>query len=167
MNKLYEVIFEDQLTATMPLSKAIALLEEKRLIDIGELAELSVSKHSGIGRCSKNTPEIDLVSGHQIKHGATSLEKWYVTGKRKLGAYISIKGHTRTILAVITENLTQKQYYFVFPYESYRRKAGNTIRVPFEHDGRPKRDNQWWSHEVPSFEYMCEIAKNEHIGNIH
>jgi hypothetical protein len=151
---LFSAVFGDALSNRVTLSRAIEILDERNLINIGELAEQAISIKSNIALCSKNTPEIDLVSGKQIKHGRTNP----CTQHTGLKAFCSIKNHTSTILFVATETHTKKEYYFVFPYSSYKKYYGNTISVPFDWCGVPSRSNKWWSYEVESFEKLCESA---------
>jgi hypothetical protein len=155
MSALYSTIFGQTLDQKITLAQAIKILEDRNLINIGELAEQAISIGSNIALCSKNTPEIDLVSGKQIKHGRTNPGTQH-TG---LKAFCSIRNHTSTILFVATETHTGKEYYFVFPYSSYYRYHGNTICIPFDWVGEPVRSNKWWAYEVESFEKLCEAAK--------
>ncbi len=140
----------------MTLKDAIELLTKDNLIDIGELAEKAISLKSGIKQCDKNTPNIDLVSGKQIKHAQTNPD--HVTTKSVLKAHISIRGITAPILAVVTERVTKKQYFFHFPYSSFRYLNGNTFTLTFDAKGRPG-NGQWWDYEVDSFEELCDYAK--------
>lgn len=157
MSAMYKTIFGNDLDTTFTLNQAIKILESRGLINIGEVAEQAISIGSGVALCSKNTPEIDLVSGKQIKRGMTNPDtQWY---KGSLHAFCSIKGHTSTILFVATEKSTSKDYYFVFPYSAYKWQNGNTISIPFTLNGHPKRTNKWWYYEVSSFEKLCEAAK--------
>ena len=155
MSALYNTIFGSDLDNKLTLGQAIKLLEGRGLIDIGEVAEQAISIGSNVALCRKNTPNIDVVSGKQIKHGKTNP----ATQHTGLKAFCSLKNHTSTILFVATETCTQKEYYFVFPYSSYRGYYGNTLCVPFTWDGAPCRSNHWWDHEVASFEELCKAAK--------
>lgn len=155
MSSLYSTIFGSDLDKTVTLGQAIKMLEARDLINIGEVAEQAISIGSNVALCSKNTPEIDLVSGKQIKHGKTNP----YTQHNGLKTFCTIKNHTSTILFVATETYTQKEYYFVFPYSSYKKYYGNTISVPFDHYGKPIRYNKWWKYEVASFKELCEAAK--------
>jgi len=155
MSSLYSTIFGSDIDKTFTLGQAIKILEARDLINIGEVAEQAISIGSNVALCSKNTPEIDLVSGKQIKHGKTNP----ATQNNGLKAFCSIKNHTSTILFVATETYTQKEYYFVFPYSSYKRYYGNTLCVPFNWVGTPVRSNHWWDYEVASFEELCQAAK--------
>ena len=153
---LLETVFGADLKKTYKLEDAIKLLKEYDLINIGELAELAISTKSGVDQCPKNTPDIDLVSGKQIKHAQTNPDN---TTSGVLKANISKKGITVPILAVVTERLTNRQYFFYFPYKSYSYLNGNTFMVPFDLYGNPKRQNMWWDYEVESFEKLCTLAK--------
>lgn len=153
-NVLFESIFGDTLKSSMTLEKAIRVLSAHDLINIGELAELAISKKSGVELCEKNTPEVDLVSGVQIKHAQTNPH----SNSGRLLAHISIKGTTAPILAVVTERKRNKQYFFHIPYSARCHLTGNTISIVFDDTGLPGR-SQWWAYEVESFEKLCELAK--------
>lgn len=153
-NILFETIFEKHLQDSMTLEKAICLLSEHKLIDIGQLAELAISKKSGVKLCEQNTPEIDLVSGVQIKHAQTNPH----SNSGRLLAHISIKGTRAPILAVVTERKRNKQYFFHIPYRARSHLCGNAISIPFDDMGYPG-SSQWWHYEVASFEKLCELAK--------
>ena len=156
MSSLYKTIFGKKLKKRFTFEEAINILESLDLINIGEVAERAISIGSGVALCSKNTPKIDLKSGKQIKRGKTNPHTQGHSGTLK--AYLNIENQTATILFVATERLTGKDYYFVFPYSAYKSHNGNSISVPFELDGRPKRTNHWWLHEK-SWEELCEAAK--------
>ena len=157
MSTMYKTIFGKELDHTCTLEQAITILEARNLINVGEVAEQAISIGSGIALCSKNTPEIDLVSGKQIKRGLTNPDTQWHSGSLK--AFCSIKGHTSTILFVATERYTNKDYYFVFPHSAYKYQNGNTISIPFNLNGNPRRTNKWWYYEVESFKKLCEAAK--------
>jgi hypothetical protein len=151
---LFEAIFGKELQTAMTLERAIRVLNEHNLIDIGELAELAISKKSGVALCGKNAPEVDLVTGKQIKHARTNPH----SNSGRLLAHVSIKGTTAPILAVVTERKRNKQYFFHIPYRARAHLTGNAIAIPFDDMGYPG-SSQWWSYEVESFEKLCELAK--------
>lgn len=156
-NILVETLFGNKLKTQMSLRDAINLLTESNLINIGELAELAISKKSGVDKCDKNTPNIDLVTGKQIKHAQTNPDD---QGKvSNLRAHISIKGITAPILAVVTERVTNKQYFFYFPYKSFSMYNGNTFSICFNGDTGEPATGWAWKHRVDSFEALCELAK--------
>jgi hypothetical protein len=158
MSLLYTTVFGQQLDQKVTLREAIQLLESRDLINIGELAELAISKKSGVAKCTKNHPDIDLVSGVQIKHARSAAKS-----NTHRSAYISIRRsgrlHQSTILAVVTETLTGKLYYFRFPTDSFQHKRGSTIGIPFDGAGRPKLKNRWWKYRVDSFDQLCRRAR--------
>jgi hypothetical protein len=154
---LVETVFGTELDKKMTLRSAIQRLSELNLLDVGEVAEQAISKKSGVGQCDKNTPNIDLVSGKQIKHAQTNPNN---VGKvSSLVAYITIRGITAPILAVVTERVTKKQYFFYFPYKSFSMYTGNTFSICFNgRTGEPATG--WaWDYRVESFEKLCELAK--------
>jgi hypothetical protein len=150
-NALTQAVFGRKLNRTYTLAHALNMLNEMDLLQIGELAELAISQKSGVALCSKNTPDIDTVTGKQIKHAQTHPER----GSMK--AFFGINT-TAPILLVVTENLTKKQYYFHIPYREYSRMNGNSISIPFNADGSPKLTNRWWKHKVNDFNELCTLA---------
>ena len=156
-NVLLKEVFGSKLTRTYTLEEAFELFDSIDIIAHGELAEKAISKKSGVEQCSKNQPKIDLVSGVQIKYAQTNYETQASNGS--LRAYITIKGHTEKILAVVTETVTKKQYFFCFPYSSYKHYNANTFSIPFDVNGHPKISNDRWYYQVESWEALCELAK--------
>lgn len=152
---LLSTLFGEKLKEKLTLEEAVDLLKSMNLVNVGELAEQAISKKSGVKMCDRNTPEIDLVSGKQIKHATTSPVK-NKPNQRK--AFLSIAGTTAPILAVITETITNEQYFLYIPFSAYRHLSGNTISLYFDKDGNPGT-SQWWNYEVNSFEELCDLAK--------
>jgi hypothetical protein len=64
---LAEAYFGVDVDNKMTLMEAIVLLRKHDLINHGELAERAISVQSGVQMCEKNTPNIDLVTGKQVK----------------------------------------------------------------------------------------------------
>ena len=151
-NALTKAVFGRKLNKTYTLAEALGMINEMDLLQIGELAELAISAQSGVALCAKNTPDIDTVTGKQIKHAQTHPERG------SMSAYFSIKT-TAPILLVVTENLTKEQYYFHIPYEYYSEMNGNSIAIPFNPDGSPKLTNRWWDHKVNDFNELCALAQ--------
>lgn len=151
---LAETYFGLDVYNKMSLMEAINLLRRHDLLNIGELAERAISVQSGVDMCDKNTPNIDLVTGKQIKHatvkkGASS--KYYK-------AYITINTDA-PILCVITNPISGKQYFLHIPYSAHAHLTGSCINIGFGTDGRTPASSQWWRYEVDSFESLCELAK--------
>ena len=152
-NVLTQTLFGNNLQNTMTLENAISFLLSKNLINVGELAEQAISKKSGVAMCSKNTANIDLVSGVQIKY---STVKMPASSDRYL-AYITINT-TAPILCVITNPVLKEQYFLHIPYRAFRHLSGNCINISFGRDGHPG-SSQWWNYQVDTFEDLCEFAK--------
>jgi hypothetical protein len=155
VNDLTKTVFGSNLHKSFKLSHVLAELNKLNLLNSGELAERAISMKSGIEQCTRNTPEIDLVSGVQIKHAQTSFSK---SNPKQQKAFISIKGTKAPILAVITERITGAQYFLNIPYKARRHLTGNTISICFDQYGNPGK-SQWWEYEVDSFKTLCEMAK--------
>lgn len=152
-NVLTQTLFGSELQTQMSLEGAISLLLSKDLINVGELAEQAISKKSGVAMCSKNTANIDLVTGKQIKY---STVKMPASSDRYL-AYITIKT-TAPILCVITNPVLDEQYFLYIPYRAFRHLSGNCIAISFGKDGNPG-SSIWWHYEVDSFDELCALAK--------
>ena len=152
-NALTQTLFGNKLLTTMSLESAINLLLSKNLINVGELAEQAISKKSGVAMCGKNTANIDLVSGVQVKSATVTMP---ASSNRYL-AYISINT-TAPILCVITNPVLDEQYFLHIPYRAFKHLSGNCINISFGKDGHP-RSSQWWHYQVDSFEELCELAK--------
>jgi hypothetical protein len=158
-NVLLETVFGKKLKNTYTLEQAFEIFAEHDLIEVGELAEKAISKKSGVDQCDKNTPEIDLVTGVQIKHAQTNPNGNSIISQNCLKAWFGIKNTSAPILLVVTERLTKQQYFFHIPYSSYKHVNANAISIPFELDGTPRRSNHWWRHEIDTWEQLCELAK--------
>ena len=152
-NALTQTIFGNELHAHMSLLDAISLLGSKNLINVGELAEQAISKKSGVAMCSKNTANIDLVSGVQIKYATVKMS----ASSDYYRAYISINT-TAPILCVINNPVINEQYFLHIPYRAFRHLSGNCISISFGTDGQPG-SSIWWQYEIDSFEELCELAK--------
>lgn len=152
-NALTQTLFGSELQTQMSLESAINLLLAKDLINVGELAEQAISKKSGVAMCNKNTANIDLVSGVQIKY---STVKMPASSDRYL-AYITINT-TAPILCVINNPVLNEQYFLHIPYRAFKHLRGNCISIVFGKDGNPG-SSIWWHYEVDSFEELCELAK--------
>ena len=152
-NVLTETLFGDMRQTRMSFEKAFNFLLSKDLINVGELAEQAISKKSGVAMCNKNTANIDLVSGVQIKYATVkkpASSDYYL-------AFISLRT-TAPILCVITNPVINQQYFLHIPYKAFRLVNGSCINILFGKDGHP-RPSQWWHYEVDSFEELCELAK--------
>ena len=114
---LKETVFGERLNEQMSLSDAIDLLSDLDLINIGELGEKAVSIQTGISQCVKNTPNIDLLNGIQIKTAQTNPDN---PTKGFLKAWFTIKNCTAPIAVIVTERVTKKQYFFYIPYSGYK-----------------------------------------------
>jgi len=152
-NALTQTLFGNQLQSTMSLESAINFLLSKNLINVGELAEQAISKQSGVAMCIKNTANIDLVSGVQIKYSTVKQP----ASSDYYRAYISINT-TAPMLCVIYNPVLNEQYFLHIPYSAFRHLSGNCISIYFGKDGNPC-SSIWWHYEVESFEELCELAK--------
>jgi hypothetical protein len=164
VNDLTKTVFGKNLHRTVTIAEAITLFHEMSLFSIGELAERAISKKSKIAQCGKNNPNSDLINGLEIKHGMTHPKN--PRGKT-LTAYLSKDGKTSHMLGVVTEQVTGKQYFFSIPYSAYKKADANTLAIPFELDGTPRRVPKratylpnGWDYEVKSFGELCKIAKS-------
>ena len=137
------------------------------LLNHGELTERAISLKSGVALCRKNTRNIDLVSGKQIKHG---LVKSTPSGNRRQ-AWIGNKTiGSAEVLAVTTDQLCKLQHFFHFPSKDFAKKSknwwdqeyvnikGNAFSIYFNKDGTLDKDC-FASHYEVNFDELCEIAK--------
>lgn len=151
---LAETYFGEDVNNTMTLMEAINVLRTHDLLNIGELAERAISVGSGVDMCDKNTPNIDLVTGKQIKHA--TVKKPASSDHYK--AYITI--NTRApILCVITNPINKKQYFLHIPFNAHKHLSGNCINIGFGKDGCTPANSHWWRFKVNSFEELCNLAK--------
>lgn len=151
-NELTQTVFGDLLNKKFTLADTLAMLDKMDLLQNGQLAELAISKTSGIAMCGKLTKNIDLVTGKQIKHARTHLRptgSWYATISRNT---------TAPMLVVISETATGKHYYLNIPYNAHSHMAGNTINISFGRNGT-SFNSHWWKHKVDSYDELCELAK--------
>jgi len=152
-NDLTQTVFGDLLDKKFTLANALTMLDKMDLLQNGQLAELAISKTSGVAMCGKLTKNIDLVSGVQIKHARTHLRtngSWVATISRNT---------TAPMLIVIAETNTNKNYYLHIPYKAHRQLSANTIGISFGKDG-VRLDNHWLrKHKVNSYDELCELAK--------
>jgi|LauGreDrversion4_2_1035121.scaffolds.fasta_scaffold773457_2 hypothetical protein len=151
---LAETYFGPDIHTQMTLMEAINILRRHDLLNIGELAERAISVQSGIDMCDKNTPNIDLVTGKQIKHATVKKP----ASSRYYTAYISINTDA-PILCVITNPIAGEQYFLHIPYHAHSHLSGNCISINFGTDGLTPSCSQWWNYEIDSFEELCELAK--------
>ena len=150
---LAETYFGDNVDTQMSLMDAINMLRTHDLLNIGELAERAISVLSGVQLCDKNTPNIDTVTGKQIKHAQVkkpASSDYYL-------AYISINT-TAPILCIITNPIEKKQYFLHIPYNAFSHLSGNCICISFGKDGL-ESTSHWWRFQVDSFKELCELAK--------
>ena len=162
-NDLTLAIFgKTKLKETGTLAEHIKMLNELNLINIGEMAEIAISKSSKIDRCAPCNEGFDLVNGIEIKHGQTHVRS---ARGNTLKAWISIKNKTGPIFAVVTESVTGKQYFFRFPKSYYTEFSANAISIPFEITGKPRRFQQKssgftspWYYEIESYSKLCKLA---------
>jgi hypothetical protein len=150
MKTWISAVFDKKLDEKMTLRECIELLNKLDLINIGEMAEKAVSIKSNIPQCKKNSPDIDLVSGVQIKAARVT-----TASKGHRVAYISIKKVKAPVLALIVDFDLNREYYYYFPYDSFKYLKGNTISLSV---GNNK--SQWNVYGISSFEKLCSFAKN-------
>jgi hypothetical protein len=150
---LAEAYFGVDVNKKMTLMEAIVLLRRHDLINHGELAERAISVASGVDMCDKNTPNIDLVTGKQIK--SAQVKKAISSDHYK--AHININT-TAPMLCVVTNIIEGKQYFLHIPASAHKHLNSNAISIPFGKDGLGG-ESQWWKYQVDSFEDLCNLAK--------
>ncbi len=150
---LAEAYFGVDVDNKMTLMEAIVLLRKHDLINHGELAERAISVQSGVQMCDKNTPNIDLVTGKQVKSANVKRS----VSSEHYKAHISINT-TAPMLCVVTNLVEEKQYFLHIPPSAHRHLSANAISIPFGKDGLGGA-SQWWEYQVDSFEDLCKLAK--------
>ncbi len=163
-NELTQTVFGEQLFIKFTLAEAIGLIHSKNLLNIGELAEKAISIKANVAQARACQEGYDVVNDHgsrlEIKHGQTHLN----TRQNGMVAWLSKKNKTAHMLAVITETVTNKQYYFAIPHSAYSQVEGNAFDIIFDLDGSPIKIRprssypSWWQYEVKSFADLCAIA---------
>jgi len=146
-------LFGDNLNKSFTLADILNSLDNLNFLNHGEMAEVAISRKSGVKQCNKMTENIDLENGVQIKHAKTHLRSkgyWIATISRNT---------TAPMFVVIYETNTKKEYFLNIPYQAHGHLSGNTISISFGRDGVDST-SQWWKYEVESFEKLCEMAKN-------
>jgi hypothetical protein len=165
VNDLTLAVFgKDLLRKRMSVGKFLRLLDQKNLLDIGELAEQAKSKTAGVALCKKHTKGIDTENGVQIKHVKTWTEP-KVTGIR---AHVSPRNSQGPLAITVTETITDKQWYFWIPLNDAQQ--ANSIKFTFNSDGSPRRGKgrcdaylpDWWNYNVDNYQELCKlIAKHK------
>ena len=150
-NALTKTIFGKMLGKSFKLSDVLEMLDQYNLINTGELAEIAISKKSGVARCTKLTENIDLVSGKQIKYARTYYRDgaWRATITRNT---------TAPMLVVVEERSTRVQHFLHIPYKAHKHLSGNTIGISFGGDGS-STSSKWMEFAVEDFDALCELAK--------
>ena len=165
-NELIRSVFsERQLRKQCSFIECLDMLNTMNLLNIGELAEKAIAKSAGVQLCSPGTAGIDTTNGVEIKHAQTHPERgWY---GNTLPAYISKKNKSGPIAAIVTENLTKKQYYFFIHHYQYSEANGNCFTIPFENDGTPRRVpkrektlTDWWKCEIKTYKEFCTLINS-------
>jgi hypothetical protein len=164
-NELTRTVFGDQLGIQFTLAEAINLIHANGLLNIGELAEKAISCKSQLTQAPRCQEGFDFINKNgtpiEVKHGQTHKK----SNSTQRVAYISKKNKEAHMLAIVTEAVTGKQYYFSIPYHAYKYKDGNAFDITFTESGapityRPRSQYNWWNYEVKSFAELCEIAVN-------
>lgn len=159
-NDLTQTVFGEQLGYKFTLAETLGFLNKNNLLNIGELAELAISIKSNVAQARACQEGYDLVNGIEIKHGQTH----HNPKKTRMVAWLSKKNKTGRMLAIVTESVTNKQYYFDIPHSAYSKVRGNAFVISFKLDGTPIKSNRsyympnWWNYEVKDFATLCEIA---------
>lgn len=150
---LLDTVFGKQLDQRMTLKQACELLREQNLLNNGELTERAISKQSGVKLCDPMTPNIDTVTGKQIKYATVKKS----AKSKHYKAYIT-RNTDAPILCVINNPVQNEQYFLHIPYEAHWYLTGSCIALSFGTYGEPGA-SIWWKYEVDSFEDLCELAK--------
>jgi len=151
----------EMLKKRMSVGKLLRLLDDMKLLHIGEVAEQAKSKTSGIALCKRNTPGKDFVNGVQCKHVKTWPEPKH-TGIRASLSPTSSKG---PLSVTVTETITDKQWYFWIPLADAQK--AHCIKFTFNADGSPRVGKgrsdsylpDWWDYKVKDYKTLCKMIK--------
>ena len=133
-------------TDLFTLEEAIEFLWERNLINVGELAEKAIVRNSDLTQNKRNTRGSDFCDKSDSKY--TSV--YHGPGASYApGSGIQNKGGALRIL--VHEPKTDKNYFFVVPYQVYKAytNANDSIKIWFDSDGNPRnpkrniRENLW------------------------
>jgi hypothetical protein len=98
-----------------------------------------------------NDPSVDKVATARTHWGGT-------VHSASIGSF---SNKTDGMRVEVYEPITEKTYYFVFPYASYKHLSETTtMEIPFKTDGTPYRKHKWWNYEVGSWANMCTTVIN-------
>lgn len=156
-SKLFEALFpNDQELYT--LEQAFLKFRNARLIAEGEFCERATSILTGIAQCRRNKESVDLENGVQLKHATTNYQTQSYTGQLK--GHVSInktRADRKDIYVVVTETVTNDEYFFRFRYQDYCHMLANSLCIPFSLTGKPKRNNHWWGYEMALDDWIRAI----------
>lgn len=136
----------------MTFSQALAKLAEFDAFPLGAVGELAASNLAKVGLAAKNQSGYDTANGVEIK--TAHLQKNTPSHK----AWFSKDGKLAPIAGMVLNEFNNEVYYFWIEHEYYNQLNGNTIAIPFNEDGSPKRvtrqgENPWWTHQVTKKEF--------------
>lgn len=139
--------------------KTIDLLAELGGLQVSTLAEHAMANVGGFNVVSEDRCDFD--NGTDAK--LVTVASWYSRpgGSETYYACVTgVCGKTGGLLVQVYERRQGRFYYFRIPRRAYRHITNpkNSIKIPFEADGTPRRKNRcrinYWRYEVSSFEAM-------------
>jgi hypothetical protein len=153
------------LNTQMTAAEVLSHLNKLNLLHLGNLGEQALEK-KGAKLCSVNAPGIDTVNGVQIKTAQTHLRQ-LDRDPGTLKAFIAVKNADGPIAAQVLEALTGKTYYFWIPEEVHSYVQANTLSIPFEPSGMPRKipkrvtgvNPNWWNFEIKNYQEFSKLVK--------
>jgi hypothetical protein len=159
MNKeLVEMAFSKYYrTDFFTLEEAIEFLWKRDLINVGELAEIALSKKGNLKKASRGNKGYDFDD--------KSDSKYVTVCHYAKGSYANISGIQNkigTLRVMAHEPLTNKNYYFKVPYRVYEPYTGanDSIKIWFDSCGNPRnptrntRNYNLWDHRCSKEEWL-------------
>lgn len=155
VNDLTEAAFgRDFLQKQMTGADFLSWCFEKNFLHLGNIGEASVANRAKVKLMSPCTPGVDTVNGIQIKTAQThprTLNK----DPKTLKAWVGVEGSSGPIAAQVIEAVTNQTYYFWIPEYAYFNINAQSISIPFEPNGIPRKipkralkNYNWWDFEM-------------------
>lgn len=124
------------------------------------MIEVSMAMEQAVAHESGNTviggSGWDISDGSEVK---SAVVRWHNSGRAYSAPIFNLKNKTGIAKVIIYEPITDQNYHFVIENVVYNQLKH--IEIPFDKNGKPKRDNYWWSLEVGSFKQMAVASSGQ------
>ena len=153
-NFLFPIVFpEVELNSDIYRFTLEKLVKEHRLISVGSLLEVAISKKKNLQR--HDTKGRDFVDGSDAKCASA---RWHRKGQGYGAPITNIFNKEGLLRCQVYERQLNKFYFFLIPREAYAHiSKSSNIDIPFNLDGTPFRNSKvhninWWDFEVADFD---------------